>query len=72
MLTTIRVSSSALKENSSAPIAEWSIHHIGMTSDPAEVSNTCKDFSSLIVKYTLYNYMDSYKTLTEYLVYKLH
>ena len=48
-------SRSAVKENSSASIAEWTIDYIGVSSDPTQACHTSKDFFRFVVEHTLYD-----------------
>lgn len=52
-LTWVRVHWSAFKQDRGASIAEWSIHNIAMSCDPANIGHTAKNITFLVVKYTL-------------------
>lgn len=52
-LTWVRVHWSAFKQDRGGSIAEWSIHNIAMSRDPANVSHTAKNIALLVVKYIL-------------------
>ncbi len=45
--------STALKKDGRGTIAQGTVHHVGVASDPPQVSNTSKYVSRLIVKHIL-------------------
>lgn len=53
VLTSIRVNWGALKKDTGCSIAEGSIYHIAVSSDPADIGHTAEDISWLVVKHKL-------------------
>ena len=53
ILTWVWVYRYALKEHTGGSIAEWSIHNIGVSRDPANVCHTAKYVSLIVVKHKL-------------------
>ena len=51
--TWIRVCWNTLKQDSGGSIAERAVHHVGVASDPANVSNTCIHITRTVVKHVL-------------------
>ena len=51
--TRVGVGRMALKEDSGGSITERTIHHVGVASDPANVSHTCIHISRSVVKHIL-------------------
>ena len=52
--TGVRVDRGTLKQHSGSSVAERTIDHIGMASNPANVSHTCIDISRTVVKHILW------------------
>ena len=52
-LTRVWVGGVSLKQDSGGSIAEWAIHHVGVASDPANVSHTRIHVSRSVVKHIL-------------------
>ena len=51
--TSARVCSCVVKKHCCSSIAEWSVHYIAVSCNPANVSGAGKDFTGLIVKVIL-------------------
>ena len=52
--TRVRIDGGTLKQYTGGTIGERTIDHIGVTSDPANVSHTCIDISRTVVKHILW------------------
>ena len=49
----VRVDRSGLEEKGGATIGEGTVHHVAVSSDPADVGHAAKQFSRLVVKCVL-------------------
>ena len=48
--TCVRIGCGPFEEDSGGSIAEWAVHHIGVSSDPSQYGHTSKHIAFLVVK----------------------